>query len=165
MLRHKAFIVRCNVCGHARQAIVIAQNHFELAHRTTATIYFLCVRAFFFALRVIGFNLLRFLTVEHNPGKPCLVPERNRNAVGNSLLHRVLINDRAEDVHGLLDGRTCEPDKCRVGERIMKVLRKAELHKGTGFAVLAAIFDFELFTEIELSAMRFVAEANDVPAL
>ena len=47
----------------------------------------------------------------------------------------------------------------------MKVLRKAELHKCPGLAALAAIFDFELFAEIELCAMRFVAEANDVPAL
>ena len=160
-----AFIVSDNVCCHALQSVIITQNDFKLAHCTAAAVSLFCVRAFFLTLCVIGLYLLRLFDVKHDPRKSGFIFERYGNAVGNSLLHCVPVNDGAENMHGFFNRRTSKSDECGVRQRIMQILCKAEFHKSPGVAVLAAVFDLKFFAEVELRAMRLIAETNNVAAL
>ena len=112
----------------------------------------------FGTLGVIIFDFLQLAVVEQHFGGTPFIDDAHGDFVGDRFGHGVRIDDLAEDVQGGVDGRAGEADVGGVGQRIVQIFGKA-------VGAFDAIFgDAHFLVEVDLAAVRFVGDADDVAA-
>ena len=132
------------------------EQNAHLRHRPLALLNLVFRRARFRALIVVGLDLLDKLAVGNNARRTAFVEDGFGDAVLHGFYHGIFIHDSTKDLHRRIYRRACEANIGGIRQRIAQVLGK------TKRAFHACLRNGQLFLQIGLRTVRFIADTDDV---
>ncbi len=153
------FVVLDEVGGDRFNPVWVAQDDAHLGGGFFAFFDLVVAGSGLGTFLVVLFDLLEFVVVEHDFGGATLVDDANGNFVLDRFGHGVAIDDGAEDFEGAVNGGAGEADVGGVGQGVVEVFGEA-----VG-AFDAFLGDAHFLVEVDLAAVGFVGDADDIAAI
>ena len=174
------YYVHCN----SSEAFGISNDDFERCHGLFAFLDVLRLSSFLKAFVVILLDGGGLGSVMDDSRQARHILDAHGNAVADSLIHGVSVNDLAKHMYCLVDRSTCKAHIGSVRESVTKIFCKAISHECTqyflGFACFSRaavrkrisyylfgelIHDLQFRTNTSLCSVSFVAKADDITTL
>ena len=160
-----ALVVVDNILGHPAQHIFIADYHFHTRHGGFTLGNIFRSSPFVRTESIVFLYLVGLLLIQENTCQAGIVFDGDGDTVILRFLHRILINDIAEHMNGLIDRCPGETDVCRVGQCVPKVFGESVCNPCPYLVSLAFGLDGKFGAEIILRAVSLVAQTNHIGTL